>query len=75
MFVGFNPISISLADGPATPGFFFNQTGLQSNQSDNGWLACDWWFSDPQIFAWNGYQTGPLPTSCSRVNLIPVPAA
>jgi len=68
----FNPISISIAGEDATPGFFFNQTGLQSNQSENGWLACDWWYQDPQIFAFNGHLAGPLPTSCSRVNLVPV---
>jgi len=74
-YQGFNPISISVANGPATTGFFFNETGLQSNQSANGWLACDWWYEDPQIFAYNGFQYGPLPTSCSRVNLIAVAAA
>jgi len=24
-------------------GFFFNNTGLQINETSNGWLACDWW--------------------------------
>lgn len=65
----FNPISISIAGGSPTPGFSVNATGLQST-SAAGWLACDWWYASPQIFAIApGYDSRLIPSSCSKVTL------
>ncbi|EXJ93422.1 hypothetical protein A1O1_01814 [Capronia coronata CBS 617.96] len=68
-----NPVTISIAAESSTgQGFFFNSSGLQFNQSIGGWLACDWWHGVPQLFQLNGYSYGPLPSSCSKVQLLPV---
>ena len=68
-------MSISIAsNNPVTEGYSVNATGLQNEQSPQGWLACDWWFTAPQIYAYNGYSTTPLPSSCSRVDLVPIAA-
>lgn len=74
---GFNELEISIAtEVPQTEGYFVNGTGLQNAAAQDGWLACDWWYSAPQIFAVPaGYEGRALPSSCSKVNLIPVPAA
>lgn len=71
----FNEISISIASGlTPTDGFYINETGLQNNHTD-GWLACDWWYTRPQIFSITpGYATRVLPKTCSRVRLFPRPA-
>jgi len=73
-----NPATISIADQVSTTGFFFNSTGLQYNQSVGGWLACDWSHGVPQLFNLNGYpgngfgQPAVIPSSCSKVQLLPV---
>lgn len=72
--VAFNEISISIAGGQATPGFSVNATGLQSDSAAGGWLACDWWYAAPQIFAANDYEGRAIPSSCSRVNLVAIAA-
>lgn len=74
-YQAFYPIDISVAGIGPTPGFFINSTGLQSNQTTGGWLACDWWYQAPQLFILNGVDNGPLPSSCSIVNLVPVAAS
>jgi len=63
-------ISIS-AQATSYQGFFFNDTGLQYNNSAGGWLACDWWLTTPQLFN-IVYGIGPYPSSCSKVQLLPV---
>ncbi|KAL6251802.1 hypothetical protein RBB50_002012 [Rhinocladiella similis] len=63
-------ISIS-AINPQYQGFFFNSSGLQYNQSAHGWLACDWSLQSPQLFN-VVYGGGPYPSSCSKVELLPV---
>jgi hypothetical protein len=68
-------VTISVADGPDTSGFLFNETGLQWNYTGfQGWLACDWWHNTPQLFALTGpvYGDGELPKTCTRVNLYAV---
>ncbi|KAK5088155.1 hypothetical protein LTS08_004786 [Lithohypha guttulata] len=74
-YQAFNPISISIASAGSQEGYSTNGTGLQSTAAGGGWIACDWWFTAPQIFAVTGYRNTPLPTSCSKVNLILVPVA
>jgi len=68
-----NPVTISIS-ATTSPGqeFFFNATGLQFNSTYSGWLACDWWHGAPQLFQVDGYPYGPLPNSCSKVQLRPV---
>ncbi|OAP61616.1 hypothetical protein AYL99_03819 [Fonsecaea erecta] len=68
-----NQVGISIAGITSLyAGFFFNSSGLQFNASTGGWLACDWWHGVPQLFQANGYPYGPLPNSCSKVELQPV---
>ncbi|RMZ86989.1 hypothetical protein DV736_g5789, partial [Chaetothyriales sp. CBS 134916] len=74
----FSYVTISIAEaGPPQEGFFYNETGLHFNQSAGGWIVCDWWHGAPQLFDLGQYDAaGPsfgfIPTSCSRVNLLPV---
>jgi len=69
----FAEVTISIALGAeAYEGFYFNSSGLQYNNSVGGWLACDWWLGTPQLFNINNYDNGPLPNSCSKVQLHPV---
>ncbi|RMZ80320.1 hypothetical protein DV738_g2887, partial [Chaetothyriales sp. CBS 135597] len=74
----FNYVTISIAQsGPPQEGFFYNETGLHLNQSAGGWIVCDWWHGAPQLFDLARYQAagsafGFIPTSCSKVNLLPV---
>lgn len=70
----YNPISISIASDDVTPGFSIDGSILKSSASEGGWLMCDSWYQSPQLFALNGPDNGPLPTSCSHVNLVTVPA-
>lgn len=81
-------ISVSDQPSADAPGFFFNSSGLQYNYTNHGWLgmwfvifnltqsniliACDWWHGVPQLFSLTSYQYGPLPTSCSTVELYPI---
>ncbi|KIX09781.1 uncharacterized protein Z518_00862 [Rhinocladiella mackenziei CBS 650.93] len=79
MYIGYgayqqwNPATISIS-GIRQPyqGFFFNSTGLQYNNSLHGWLACDWWHGVPQLFNLDGGTYGPIPKTCSKVQLLPV---
>ncbi|KAK3628321.1 hypothetical protein LTR56_018713 [Elasticomyces elasticus] len=63
-------------------GFFINSTGLQwtsspgkagtSQDSFGGWLVCDWWYDDPQLFYHNkphNYRS--IPKNCAEVYLMP----
>jgi len=65
--------TISIAEGVYPyEGFYFNSSGLQYNESYAGWLACDWWHGEPQLFNYDGYAQVKVPCSCSKVNLLPV---
>ncbi|RMZ74730.1 hypothetical protein DV737_g5798, partial [Chaetothyriales sp. CBS 132003] len=74
----FSYVTISIAEsGPPQEGFFYNETGLHFNQSAGGWIVCDWWHGAPQLFDLvrdeaAGPAFGSIPTSCSKVNLVPV---
>ncbi|RMD40061.1 hypothetical protein DV735_g5082, partial [Chaetothyriales sp. CBS 134920] len=76
----FNYVTISIAQsGPPLQGFFYNETGLHFNQSAGGWIVCDWSHGAPQLFDLSRFQAagssssyGFIPTSCSKVNLLPV---
>lgn len=71
----FNPISISIAGTGPQEGYSVNATGLQSTAAA-GWLACDWWYASPQIFALApGYESRTIPSSCSKINLVPIEIA
>ncbi|KAG8526131.1 uncharacterized protein KY384_000124 [Bacidia gigantensis] len=76
---------VQLNVGQDTPGFFFNETGLQwsanaafdpNNTSPatdefGGWLACDWYHGVPQLFWKFSYADPPIPCSCATVQLYP----
>jgi len=74
-YASWNPVEINA--GPPSTGFFLNGTQLQGPPEDlgwGGWLACDWWHEQPQLFWINVYyNVTTFPASCSSVTLKAVP--
>ncbi|KAL6720344.1 hypothetical protein ACLMJK_002265 [Lecanora helva] len=64
--------------GEGSEGFFFNSSGLQWNETYEGfggWLACDWWHGVPQLFWKNAFYDNEItayPSSCASINLLAV---
>lgn len=55
-------------------GFYMDdQLGIRHNGTAE-WMMCDWGYDAPQLFGVN-YVNSPIPNSCSKVNLLPVPVA
>ncbi|MCJ1280514.1 hypothetical protein MMC21_008343 [Puttea exsequens] len=78
-YAGWEFVYLDAVYGQGTPGFYFNESGLQVSQDQgygfSGWLVCDWWHGVPQLF-WRVYQAEfgfSFPSTCVLVNLVPVP--
>ncbi|CZT18153.1 uncharacterized protein RCC_03993 [Ramularia collo-cygni] len=84
-YSAWQPVRVNIGvSGPdfTISGFFMNDTGLQwtsnvqapgsPNDMFGGWLVCDWWHGDPQLFFRISYYSTPAPGSCADVYLKPV---
>ncbi|KAM0800328.1 hypothetical protein BDR22DRAFT_963289 [Usnea florida] len=72
-YAGWKFVYIQPGYGPED--FFFNSSGLQwglEGYGFAGWLACDWWHGQPQLFWKYYYDPVALPSSCTQVELLPV---
>ncbi|KAK0983102.1 hypothetical protein LTR91_011334 [Friedmanniomyces endolithicus] len=89
-YAAWQPVRINVGGGSTSSdygietGFFINSTGLQWTSSPGnagaaqdefgGWLVCNWWHEDPQLFFRNIYYNTPelfTPCSCADVYLMP----
>jgi len=70
-YTNWQPVEINSGYGDGT--FAINGSGLIStNEEWTGWLACDWWHGTPQLFWDFYYKDFPIPSTCARVDLVPV---
>ncbi|KAK3063314.1 hypothetical protein LTS18_001391 [Coniosporium uncinatum] len=85
-YAGWQPVRINAGWGDG--GFKLNGSGLVTDEnyidpatnytgvaaSWGGWLVCDWWHDEPQLFWRNKFYTVeeyPAPSSCADVDLVP----
>ncbi|KAI9044287.1 uncharacterized protein KD926_001518 [Aspergillus affinis] len=67
-YAAWEPVEINTGYG--NDGFIIDGTGLQwSNDLFGGWLVCDWYHNEPQLFYLYRPYEAKLPSSCSKVNL------
>ncbi|KAK6431889.1 hypothetical protein LTR95_011942 [Oleoguttula sp. CCFEE 5521] len=84
-YAAWEPVRIDVGQGGISArgwgdGFFINGTGLQWTSSTTGdeetnsfagWMVCDWWHSQPQLFFRLKYYNHTTPASCADVYLCP----
>ncbi|KAA8650120.1 hypothetical protein EYZ11_010900 [Aspergillus tanneri] len=67
-YAAWEPVEINTGYGDE--GFTIDGNGLQwSNSLFGGWLVCDWYHNEPQLFYLYKPYEAKFPSSCSRVNL------
>ncbi|KAF2146068.1 uncharacterized protein K452DRAFT_305054 [Aplosporella prunicola CBS 121167] len=68
-YAAWSPVTIDAGQGD--DGFILQANGVVSTTgSFGGWLACDWWHNEPQLFYINKFYPLDTPSSCAQIYLV-----